>query len=287
MVESKTIFRLERVGYRYPDGVTALEDVSFTVRAGDRIAVLGANGCGKSTLLRLLDALIFPAEGRIFAYDTELTPSAVSRGDFALQFRRRVGLVFQDPDVQLFSPTVEEEIAFGPRQLAYPEDEVNRRVGWVLERLGITPLRRRPPYRLSGGEKRKVAIASVLCLDPEVLLLDEPTSDLDARSQGALLDLIWELGAEGKTILAATHDLSIVHEIADRAYILGEDHRLLAEGPPEQVLSDEALLVKANLVHIHSHRHDGQRHSHPHDHRPPHVDSGLPHDHPHADGPPP
>ena len=287
MVERKLIFRLDQVGYRYPDGVTALEDVSLTVTAGDRIAVLGANGCGKSTLLRLLDALIFPTQGRIFGFDRELTPAATSRGDFALQFRRRVGLVFQDPDVQLFSPTVEDEIAFGPRQLGYPEDEVRERVAWALDRLGLAPLRHRPPYRLSGGEKRKVAVASVLCLDPEVLLLDEPTSGLDARSQGALLDLIWELGAEGRTIIAATHDLSVVQEIADRAYVLSEDHRLLAEGPPDQILSDEAMLVKANLVHVHSHRHDGDRHSHLHSHRPPHIDSALPHDHPHQNEPEP
>lgn len=283
MVERKPVFRLEQVGYRYPDGVMALDDISLTVGSGDRIAVLGANGCGKSTLLKLLDGLVFPTEGRIFGFDRELTPAATSRGDFALQFRRRVGLVFQDPDVQLFSPTVEDEIAFGPRQLGYPEDEVQKMVAWALERLRLTHLRHRPPYRLSGGEKRKVAIASVLCLDPEVLLLDEPTAGLDARSQGALLDLIWELGAEGRTIIAATHDLSIVHEIADRAYVLGEDHRLLAEGHPDQILSDQALLIRANLVHIHSHRHEGERHSHLHAHRPPHTDSALPHDHPHQD----
>jgi cobalt/nickel transport system ATP-binding protein len=249
LVERIPIFRLEQVGYRYPDGVPALSDVTLDVMGGERLAIVGANGSGKSTLLKLLDALIFPTEGRILAFGRALTPKEVATGEFALLFRRRVGLVFQDPDVQLFSPTVEEEVAFGPRQLGYPEEETRSRVERTLEWLSLDGLRHRPPYRLSGGEKRKVALASVLSLEPDVLLLDEPTAGLDARTQGALTDLIHQLHEEGKTVVTATHDLSVVRDVADRVYVLGEDHRPIGEGTPEEVLGKEELLLAANLIY--------------------------------------
>jgi cobalt/nickel transport system ATP-binding protein len=275
VVEKQPVFHLDAVTYSYPDGVAALSGVSMSIMDGESVAVLGANGCGKSTLLRLLDGLIFPTEGVVSGFGRALTPKELSNGEFALQFRRRVGLLFQDSDVQLFSPTVEDEIAFGPLHLGFPQQEVAERVEQALQRMGLAPLRHRPPYRLSGGEKRKVALASVLVVDPEALLLDEPTTGLDARSQGEVIDLIGKLVDEGKTVITSTHDLSIVSDIASKVYVLGEDHRLLAEGAPDEVLLNHELLFKANLVHVHGHRHGQAVHRHPHIHGHFHEEDGA------------
>ncbi|MGC8832557.1 MAG: energy-coupling factor ABC transporter ATP-binding protein [Armatimonadota bacterium] len=280
-MSSRTVFSLENVGYQYPDGVAALTEISLEIRAGDCVAFIGANGCGKSTLLKLLNALIFPSEGTISAFGRVLSPHALANQEFALMFRRSVGLVFQDPDVQLFCSTVEEEISFGLLQLGFPKDEAADRVEKTINDLRIAHIRHRPPYRLSGGEKRKVALASVLCLEPEVLLLDEPTVGLDARSQGELIDLVWKLRDEGKTIVTATHDLSIIRELASFVYVIGENHRLVFEGTTREVLENQNLLQEANLLHVHSHQHGGQIHKHFHIHQPPHPEtSGREHHEP-------
>lgn len=273
-MNNNTIFSLDTVGYQYPDGVAALTEISLEIKAGDCIAFIGANGCGKSTLLKLLNALIFPTEGTISAFGRTLTPDALANPEFATMFRRSVGLVFQDPDVQLFCSTVEEEVSFGLLQLGFPKDEAAARVEKTIDELRIAHIRHRPPYRLSGGEKRKVALASVLCLEPEVLLLDEPTVGLDAKSQGELIDLVWKLRGEGKTIVTATHDLSIIRELAGFVYVIGENHRLMFKGTPQEVLGNQNLLQEANLLHVHSHQHDGEIHKHFHIHQPPHPETG-------------
>lgn len=264
------VFELQRVSYSYNQGQLALYNVDLRVNSGERIAVLGANGSGKSTLLKLLDGLYFPTGGRLCAFGRELSPQSLADEANAIAFRRRVGLVFQDPDVQLFSPTVWDEVTFAPLHLGLAQAEVRDRAEWAMALLGIEKLRDRVPHRLSGGEKKKVALASVLSLQPEVWLLDEPTAGLDPRSTSRLLDFLDDLRGEGKTIITATHNLDIVEEIADRVLMFCEEHEIIAEGPPSELLADEAQLIACNLIHEHRHRHAGTEHAHPHLHAPPH-----------------
>ncbi len=259
------VFEAEHISFAYSNQL-ALKDVSLTVREGERIAILGANGSGKSTLLKILDGLYFPSEGTLCAFGEPLTEQALQDDARAFAFRRRVGLVFQDPDVQLFSPTVWDEVTFAPLHLGLPKSEVLERAEWAMDLLGIEKLRERAPHRLSGGEKKKVALASVLSLRPDVWLLDEPTTSLDPRSQSRLLDFIEELGKQGKTIITATHDLDIVEEIADRVVMFCEEHRVTGEGTPHEVLSNFEQLLECNLVHAHRHHHGSTEHVHQHLH---------------------
>jgi cobalt/nickel transport system ATP-binding protein len=260
-----TVFQLEDVSYRY-ESVPALENISLAIEPGKRTALLGPNGSGKSTLLRLLNALHFPDSGNIFFHGQPLTRDKFGQDGFAFDFRRRVGLVFQNPDVQLFNPTVFDEVAFGPLQLRMPREEIARRVSEALDLMEIGHLKGRPPHRLSGGEKKRVALASVLVLNPEVLLLDEPTAGLDPRSESQIIDMLIAWGDENRTVITATHDLGLVEDIADHCVILQEG-KIAAEGEPADLLRDRALLASANLIHAHRHRHpSGEVHSHPHTH---------------------
>lgn len=261
-------FEVQNISFDY-DGVAALCGLSLHVEQGERVALLGANGSGKSTLLRLLDGLYFPSAGAVNFHGTPLTPRQFRSDGFAHDFRRRVALVFQNPDVQLFNPTVFDEVAYGPLQLQWQKEEIIRRVEETLAFMGISQLRDRPPYRLSGGEKKRVALASVLVLDPEVLLLDEPTGTLDPRSQSQIVDLIQQWKGTAKTVVTATHQLEIVEDIADRVFVL-EAGRVIATGTPAEVLGDGELLLRANLIHAHRHSHGGIVHSHAHVHRHSH-----------------
>jgi cobalt/nickel transport system ATP-binding protein len=189
---SSPAFQIEQITFSYNNQI-ALKEVSLTVRQGERIAILGANGSGKSTLLKILDGLYFPQTGKVCAFGELLTEESLQAETRAFDFRRRVGLVFQDPEVQLFSLTVWDEVTFAPLHLGLPRAEVIERSEWAMDLLGITKLRDRAPHRLSGGEKKKVALASILSLRPDVWLLDEPTASLDPRSQSRLVDFIGEL----------------------------------------------------------------------------------------------
>ncbi len=259
------VYEIAALNYAY-NTQPALKDINLTVHEGERIAILGANGSGKSTLLKILDGLYFPQSGTVRAFGEPLTEESLQDDARAFAFRRRVGLVFQDPEVQLFSPTVWDEVTFAPLHLGLPRAEVVERSEWAMDLLGITKLRDRAPHRLSGGEKKKVALASVLSLRPAVWLLDEPTASLDPRSQSRLLDFIDELRRDGKTIITATHDLDIVEEIADRVVMFCEEHEMTGEGAPHEVLADYDRLVECNLVHEHRHMHDNKEHVHHHLH---------------------
>jgi len=269
------IYDLRGVEYVYGATHRALHSVDLRVKSGERIAILGSNGSGKSTLLQILDGLLFPTAGEARAFGQNLSEEKFREASFTAFFRKRVGFLFQSPEVQLFCPTVFDEIAFGPLQMDLPREEVIQKTKEIIRMLGLEKVSPRPPHQLSGGEKKKVALASVLAMNPDVLLLDEPTSGLDPRTQVWLVEVLDELHSLGKTIITATHDLSILEEIADRAYVMSEDHALVANGSPEEILDDVDLLLRVNLIHEHAHEHEGFIHRHGHLHAFPHR-----HDHP-------
>jgi cobalt/nickel transport system ATP-binding protein len=258
------LFELDQVTFRY-EGLTALRSLSLAVPDSTRVALVGANGSGKSTLLRLLDALYFADAGSVRFRGQLLDEAHLADDSFAAAFRRSVGLVFQNPDVQLFNPTVFDEVAFGPLQLGWPKAEVRARVADTMERMRLADLGDRAPQRLSGGEKKRVALASVLVMDPDVLLLDEPTAALDPRSRSEIIDLLLGWSGGTKTVITATHDLDALEEIADRCCVL-QAGALVADGPPGEILRDTALLDRTNLIHVHRHHHGSQVHGHPHVH---------------------
>lgn len=259
-------FELAGVRFSYPDGVLGVEIDSLRIRRGACTILLGANGSGKSTLLKMLDGLLFPSRGEIRAFGEPLTERGLARRDRQRSFRSRVGFVFQDADIQCFSPTVRDELAFGPLQLGLERQEVDRRVRNALETLRIESLADRYPYRLSGGEKKRVAIASVLTIDPDVYLLDEPTANLDPSTEGILIDLLGRFLDAGKTLVIATQDLLLARHIGDRAVLLGPDRRLAADDDIEPLLDSTDLLQRTGLAHSHRYPHRrasaGYRHSH-------------------------
>jgi cobalt/nickel transport system ATP-binding protein len=276
--DMNVIFDLQDVSYIYNGRLKALEDINLRISQGEQVALLGANGSGKSTLLAIIDALIYPTSGRYYAFGTQVneeTFGTLKDNEFKRFFRSKVGFVFQNPDVQLFSSTVFDEIAFGPLQLDMPMEEVRGRVEELMEMLGITKLRERAPHTLSGGEKKKVCIASVLATNPDVLLLDEPTAGLDPRSQLWLIELLDELASCGKTIITATHDLDIIDKISRRAVVIGESHRIVVDRDVDDVLNDIDLLLETNLIHEHMHRHGRLIHRHPHTHRDEHAHTHI------------
>jgi cobalt/nickel transport system ATP-binding protein len=258
------VFEIENLVYRY-ESQTALNGLTLSIAPGSRVALVGANGSGKSTLLRILDGLYFGQEGAVRFRGDELSEEAFAHEDFAIWFRRQVGLVFQNPDAQIFNPTVFDEVAFGPLQMRWMKADVRDRVHAALDRFRIAHLKDRSPHRLSGGEKKRVALAGVIVLDPDVLLLDEPTAALDPRSQSEMIDQLVEWGGSAKTIVTATHDLEHLNDIADRCCLL-EDGCLAADAPPREILANRPLLERANLVHAHRHSHGAGAHSHPHLH---------------------
>ncbi len=261
-----TAFSLRNIVYSYNSGTPVLNDLTLDFQPGERTVVLGANGTGKSTLLSLLDGLVFPGAGTLHAFGKPLSEAMLEDRAFSMDFRKRVAFVFQNPDVQLFSSTVWDDVAFGPLQLGWSAAEVRTTVEGLLETLRIADLRDRAPHTLSDGQKKKVAIASSLATGPDVLLLDEPTSGLDPRTQVWLIELLWDLHKKGKTIIAATHDLSIAGDIADRAIVLSEDHTVAADGTFSEIISNDDLLLKVNLIHEHAHQHGDTAHVHRHGH---------------------
>jgi len=224
------------LSYAYPDGVRALDGLDFAVDVGEKIAVIGSNGAGKSTLLELLAGFHFPFEGEVRILDEALTKENAAR------VRRHLGLVFQDPDDQVFMPRVWDDVAFGPKNLGWPAERVAEAVKRTLRELEIEDLQDRAPHRLSHGQKKRVAIAGVLAMEPEVLLLDEPLSGLDNRSRR---DLVARLAAFDRTMVLTTHSVEEVAWFVDRLVVLGG--RKLAEGPPREILAQEDMLASAGL----------------------------------------
>lgn len=238
-----TAYVIETVNlcYTYPDGTVALKDVNFTAKSGEKVAILGPNGAGKSTLLHHFNGLLKPTSGKVKVLGKEISESNL---DFV---RQKIGLVFQNPDDQIFAPTVIDDIAFGPRNLGLPVEEVEERVRWAIEVVELQGLEHKPPHKLSEGQKKRVAIAGVLAMKPEVIVLDEPTANLDSRTVNRILDLLLKLNKElGLTIIIATHDVDFVPLCTDKIYILNLG-RVVAEGPLKDVFSDIATLRSVNL----------------------------------------
>ncbi|MDD5691514.1 MAG: ABC transporter ATP-binding protein [Candidatus Omnitrophica bacterium] len=270
------LFSLKNVWFSYLGKFPALAAVDIDINAGQKISIIGANGSGKSTLLHLLDGLIFADKGAASFCGRELNEKDFNDSEFSRNFRRKVGFVFQNPDVQLFCPTVKEDIIFGPLQLGFGKDETQKRLEKLIAILAIEGLLERSPNQLSIGEKRKVALASTLIIRPDILILDEPTAGLDPLTTRHIIDLLIDENISGKTIITSTHDLHIVEEISDVVYVFGRERRIVKFGSPDSILSDTALLSENNLVHIHSHRHKDKVHVHPHVRLEHHLQDGEP-----------
>ncbi len=225
------------IHYQYPDHTRALQGVSFLITHGESVAVIGANGAGKSTLLLHLNGFHIPQQGAMRIGDSRVTKKTLEL------VRRTVGMVFQDPDDQLFMPTVYEDVAFGPMNLGMESDEIEQRVLQSLERVGALHLKDRPPYKLSGGEKRSVAIATVLSMSPDILVMDEPSSNLDPKNRRQLINL---LKSFEHTKIIATHDLDLVMDVCERTIVL-QHGRVLADGPTIDIMNNSELLEKGNL----------------------------------------
>lgn len=234
------MIEVERLTLRYPGGIDALREISFSVASGESVAIVGANGAGKSTLLHALAGIIPASEGCIRVGGTELNKRTLT------EIRSKLGLVFQNPDDQLFMPVLREDIAFGPRNYGVKEEEVQARIADTLKKLHIEHLSDRSPLRMSGGEKRIAAIATVLCMRPDVLLFDEPSAFLDPKTRRSLIRLLGQLK---ETKLIATHDLALAVDLCDRVLVL-RNGQIVASGKPHELFFDESLMDECGLEAI-------------------------------------
>lgn len=249
------MLRLEAISYEQK-GRRLFEDISFKVGHGEKIVLMGQNGCGKSTLLAIINGLVFPDSGKLFFDGIHIDRSRLKECEFSRHFRSQTGLVFQDPNAMLFHPSVYDELAFGPTQQG--KDAIDEIVHDCATSFGIHHLLRKAPYELSGGERQKVALACVMINRPRLLLLDEPTANLDPASTGWLIDTIQKLDA---TVITSIHHLSMAKELGNRALVLGEKG-LLFDGEVETFYQDIDLMVRAGLAHRHDHQEDGKWHVH-------------------------
>ncbi|GFO55107.1 putative ABC transporter ATP-binding protein [Geomonas sp. Red276] len=234
---SHHIVEVKKLRHVYPDGTQALREVSFRITHGESVALIGANGAGKSTLIQHLNGYLAPTAGEIRIGDFPLSKGTLP------EIRRTVGMVFQDPDDQLFMPTVYEDVAFGPLNLGLAGAELESCVQGTLERVGGAHLARKAPYHLSGGEKKRVAIAAVLSMSPDILVMDEPTSGLDPYARRQLISLLREFH---HTKIFTSHDLDMVLELCERVIVL-KDGEVRADGPALEIFRDEQLLAECRL----------------------------------------
>ncbi|KPU27270.1 cobalt ABC transporter [Caloranaerobacter sp. TR13] len=237
---------VENLTFKYKDRI-ALDNISVNIKEKESVAIIGPNGSGKSTFLKILNGIVFPNKGKYLFNGEEITEKKLNDTRFSKLFHKRIGFVFQNPDAQLFCSTVFEEIAFGPMQMGLSEKEVNKRVNDCLNILNIEKIKYEHPYNLSVGEKKRVAIASVLSMNPEVLTLDEPMSGVDPKGKKFLKELLIKLNEAGKTIICATHDFEYVQGVFKRAIVFSEDHRIIRDDCYEAVIQDEEFLIKHNI----------------------------------------
>ena len=301
MAEELSI-RVEKASFTYPDGHEVLKEISCAVRRGEKVALIGPNGAGKSTFMSLLNGVEMPSTGKVIIDALEVNRQNLT------QVRRKVGIVFQDPDDQLFCPTVFDDVAFGPLNLGLAPDEIHARVKDALALVGLTGFEHRSSFHLSFGERKRLALATVLSYQPEILVFDEPSTNMDPLNRRKLIK--WLQGSD-KTILLCTHDLDIALEVCNRCVML-VDGRIVADGPADEILYDRHLLESNNLelplalmthellhdklrtgqmdaehrriiesfLHAHRHTHGPGQHEHVHLHIHPHGHEHL-HEHPH------
>ena len=237
-----SILEAKEIVYRYPDGTKALNGVNFKVEKGEMVALLGPNGAGKSTLFLHFNGILKPSAGQVLVKGAPIKYN--SKG--LLEVRKTVGIVFQNSDDQLFAPTVKQDVAFGPLNLGLSEKEVEKRVKESLKAVGMEGFENKPPHHLSGGQKKRVAIAGILAMEPEVIVLDEPTAGLDPLGASQIMKLLYDLNKKGITIIISTHDVDLVPIYANRVYIMSEG-QIIKEGAPKEVFSNSEIIRKANL----------------------------------------
>ena len=230
------------LSFTYPDGTEALKKVNITIKKGERIAIMGPNGAGKSTLFSHFNGLSEPTSGHV-EIDGE---KIIFERDELLKVRQKVGIVFQDPNDQLFAPTVKEDVAFGPMNLGLDYDEVNSRITEALELVGMSGFEDKTPHHLSGGQQKRVAIAGIVAMKPEIMILDEPTAGLDPEGVDKVLNILDNLNKEGISIVISSHDIEMVNHFADKIYVL-YNGEIIASGDKHQIFSDKELLKKAHL----------------------------------------
>ena len=238
----KELLRAESISYRYDDKYLALNNVSVAFHAGEMVAVLGGNGAGKSTFFLCCNGVLRLRSGKIFYKGEEITGSKKD----IYKLRQAVGLVFQDPDSQIIAGSVESEVSFGPMNLRLPHDEVTRRVELALERMNLSGYKDYTPHYLSGGEKKRVSIADILAMQPEIILLDEPTASLDPQNEEALEKTLTELNREGITVVISTHDVDFAYRIADRVIVFAKGE-IIADAGAAEVFASKGILEKAGL----------------------------------------
>jgi len=236
------IIETKNISYHYPDGTQALDKVNFQVEEGKIVALLGPNGAGKSTLFLHFNGILKPSSGCIFIDGTEIKYDKKN----LISIRQKIGIVFQNPDDQLFAPTVMEDVAFGPMNIGLPLEEVELRVKEALKKVSMEGVEKKPPHHLSGGEKKKVAIAGILAMQPKIMVLDEPTSGLDPKGASQIMGLLYELNREGMTIIISTHDVDMVPLYASNMYIISKG-KIIKEGSPQEVFKDVKTIREANL----------------------------------------
>lgn len=241
------MIELENISFTYKNK-TALDNVNVHIKEGEAIAIIGPNGSGKSTFLKLLNAIIFPSQGRYMFDNAEINENTLKDNKCLKLFHKRLGFVFQNSDAQLFCSTVFEEVAFGLIQMELEEEEVNKRVSDCLNLLNIYKLRDEHPYNLSGGEKKRVAIASVLAMNPEVITLDEPMNGIDPKGKRFLKELLIDLNKSGKTIICATHDFEYIEGVFDRAIVFSEDHKIIKDDKYENIINNQDFLRSYNII---------------------------------------
>jgi cobalt/nickel transport system ATP-binding protein len=225
----------------YPDGTKALEDVNFAVEKGENIAILGPNGAGKSTLLHHFNGLLMPTSGKVYVLEKEVTKQNLD------EIRQKVGLVFQDPDDQLFARTVSQDVAFGPTNLGLPKNEIAERVKWALDVTDLDELESKAPQNLSNGQKKRASIAGVLAMKPDIMILDEPMANLDPRTASKILRLLLQLNQElGISLIIATHDVDLVPLFAMKIFIMNKG-KIILEGEPEEVFSQAEIIRSLDL----------------------------------------
>ncbi|WP_321429595.1 ATP-binding cassette domain-containing protein [uncultured Methanolobus sp.] len=237
-----TILETKNLSFSYPDGTQALKDITVKIEKGKRIAFVGRNGSGKSTLFLSMNGTHRPEGGEIFFHGE---PMKYNSGSLK-EVRKNIGIVFQNSDDQIFAPTIYQDVAFGPTNLGYSKEEVERIVSNTLEYVGLTELKDKPPHHLSGGQKKRVAIAGIVAMDPEIMILDEPLANLDPVGADEVMDLLNELNYSGQTIIISTHDVELAYSWADYLYFLSNG-RIVGQGTPEETFTNELLLKKTHL----------------------------------------